>query len=222
MKKTVFFLISWIFGTTFSGYGQTNYDVEAIKAELKELHKSDQEIRSLYLEAEAKYGLRSKQVDSLARVMIRQDHINIIKVTQILDEFGWLGEEQIGREENQTLFLVIQHAELAVQEKYLPMLKAAVKNGKAKASSLALMEDRVALRQGKKQIYGSQMRGQPENPGIYYVAPLMDPDYVDQRRASVGLGKIADYVKHWNVVWDVEEYKKQLPLIEKWEKQFKF
>ena len=47
------------------------------------------------------------------------------------------------------------------------------------------------------------------------MSPLEDPDRVDERRASVGLGTLADYVSHWNMTWDVESYKKQLPELEK-------
>jgi hypothetical protein len=90
------------------------------------------------------------------------------------------------------------------------MMREAVKAGRAKASSLALLEDRVALAEGRPQTYGSQImrEGNAEN---YYVRALLDPDHVDERRASVGLGPLADYVKNWNIIWDVEAYKNQLP-----------
>jgi hypothetical protein len=45
--------------------------------------------------------------------------------------------------------------------------------------------------------------------------PLADPDNVDKRRAEVGLTPLAEYVKHWGIKWDVDDYKKQLPAIEK-------
>lgn len=41
-----------------------------------------------------------------------------------------------------------------------------------------------------------------------FVLPLDDPDNVDKRRAEVGLDLIADYVKNWNIIWNIEEYKK--------------
>jgi hypothetical protein len=111
------------------------------------------------------------------------------------------------------LFLVIQHADQKTQEKYLPMMRAAVKNGKAQGSSLALLEDRVALGQGKRQIYGSQIGRDPDTQ-LYYVSPLEDPDNVDKRRAEVGLGTLAEYVNRWQIKWDVEQYKKDLPKLE--------
>jgi hypothetical protein len=110
---------------------------------------------------------------------------------------------------------VIQHADIATQQKYLPMMREAVKKGNARPSSLALLEDRVLLRTGKNQIYGSQIGTDPKT-NLNYVLPLDDPENVDKRRAEVELQPLADYISHWNLTWDVEAYKKQLPdLIEK-------
>lgn len=85
-------------------------------------------------------------------------------------------------------------------------MRAAVKEGKARASSLALLEDRVALGEGRPQIYGSQVIRDHTHGGRYYVRPLVDPDKVDERRAAVGLGLLKDYVKKWDIVWDVEAH----------------
>ena len=95
-------------------------------------------------------------------------------------------------------------------------MREAVKNRKASPADLALLEDRVALREGRKQIYGSQVHGSPD--GKNWISPLEDPDNVDKRRAEVGLGPLAEYVAQWDIKWDVAEYKKQLPEIEKKEK----
>lgn len=147
------------------------------------------------------------------KIINEKDSINLIKVKKILDERGWLGADIIGNQGNSTLFLVIQHSDIETQEKYLPMMREAVSKGNARASSLALLEDRVALRKGGKQIYGSQV-GRDQETGEYYVLPLVDPDNVDKRRAEVGLGTIQDYISNWGMTWDVEEYKKKLPEIE--------
>jgi hypothetical protein len=135
------------------------------------------------------------------------DSINLVKVKKILDERGWLGADIVGVQGNTTLFLVIQHSDYETRQKYLPMMREAVENGNARASSLALLEDRVALEKGEKQIYGSQIAGNSESG--YFVRPLIDPDNVDKRRAEVGLVPIQDYVSRWGIVWDVEEFKKK-------------
>lgn len=90
------------------------------------------------------------------------------------------------------------------------MMRNAVNNGKAKAGNLALLEDRIALKQGKEQLYGSQVSWNLAS-GEYYVLPLADPDNVDKRRAMVGLQPLADYLSNWQMKWDVKQYKKDLP-----------
>jgi len=199
---------------------EANYNKDA-KKKLEDVYRSDQGIRTEYISAQKISGGKSAKVDSLGKVMIYYDSLNTIKVTQILDQYGWLGEDKVGVRGNLTLFLVIQHSDLKTQQKYLPMLRIAVDNGKASPSSLALLEDRVALTEGKKQIYGSQVSSIPNLPGKYYLSPMIDPDNVDKRRASVGLQPIAEYLKRWDINWDVEFYKKMLPKYEQWESKVK-
>ncbi len=181
---------------------------------LDSVFQQDQAGRQMIAEVERRYGAGSKQMDSLWRSIQFHDSVNQEKVIAVLETRGWLGSDLVGAEGSQALFLVIQHADLPVQEKYLPMMREAVRAGKASGSSLALLEDRVALRKGGRQRYGSQIGLDPET-GEKYLSPLEDPDQVDQRRAEVGLGPLSDYLLNFGLVWDVEEYKKQLPALEK-------
>lgn len=198
---------------------EANYD-KNLQAKLLVLYEDDQSIRQQYISAQKKFGHQSKQVDSLRTIMIDKDSINLIKITEILDKYGWVGADKVGGQANQTLFLVIQHSDLKTQQKYLPMMREAVKIGNANGSALALLEDRVALGEGKRQIYGSQI-GYDNETNKSFVLPLEDPDNVDKRRAEVGLGLLADYVKRWDIVWNIQEYKKQLPEIEEKQKRQK-
>jgi hypothetical protein len=195
---------------------EASYDIP-LQKELLEIYKDDQEIRNQYVSAQKKYGYQGKEMDSLGKIMVLKDSLNLIKIVKILDEKGWVGKDKVGQQANSTLFLVIQHSDLKIQQKYLPMMREAVKKGNANSSNLALLEDRIALREGKKQIYGSQIGTNPTTK-TQYVLPLEDPDNVDKRRSEVGLGTLADYVKNWNFVWDIEKYKKELPEIEEMSK----
>lgn len=177
------------------------------------IYNDDQKLRIESDEIETKYGMQSKEVIAVWKQIHINDSINIIKVKAILDKYGWLGADDIGSKCNSTIFLVIQHSNLNTQEKYLPMMREAVKNNRARPSDLALLEDRVALRQGKRQIYGSQV-GQNYTSPKSYLLPLQDPDNVDKRRAEVGLQPIAEYLLNWDIVWDVEQYKKEVDVLE--------
>jgi hypothetical protein len=198
---------------------EANYD-RPLQTKLLTIYDEDQPIRQQYISAQKEFGYQSKQVDSLGKVMMYKDSINLIKVTEILDNYGWVGADKVGEQANLTLFLVIQHSDLKTQQKYLPMMREAVKNKKATASALALLEDRVALDEGKRQVYGSQI-GRDNETNKNFVLPLDDPDNVDKRRAEAGLGPLADYVKRWDIIWNVEEYKKQLPGLEEKHKRQK-
>lgn len=196
---------------------EVNFD-KPLVAILDTVYQDDQKYRHQIKGIEEKYGWESDEMKAHWKIINEKDSINQIKVKKILDERGWLGPDVIGNQGNSTIFLVIQHAEIETQEKYLPMMREAVSKGNARGSSLALLEDRVALRKGEKQIYGSQV-GRDQETGEYYVLPLIDPDNVDQRRSEVGLGPIQDYISNWDLTWDVEAYKKNLPEIEAKQKQ---
>jgi hypothetical protein len=202
----IYFLLTFLF-TTNSSFAQLN---KMLIAKLDSIYNDDQKYRIQIDSIMKKSGWESNEIHYLIRRMNETDSINVIKIKEIINTFGWLGADSIGKRGNSTLFLVIQHADQVTQEKYLPILREAVSHGKAKASNLALMEDRVLLGQGKKQIYGTQI-GMDNQTQLYYVSPLEDPDNVDKRRAKVGLEPMADYVKDWEILWDIKQYKKDLP-----------
>lgn len=192
-----------------------NYD-KALEKELALIYTEDQEIRGEFMNVYKKPNPDKKKIDSIGKIMNRKDSINLIKVMKILDERAWLGKNVVGEQGNKTLFLVIQHADLEYQQKYLPMMREAVKNGDANGANLAYLEDRVALREGRRQIYGSQA-AKNKKTNKMYISPMIDPDNVDKRRAEVGLGTMAEYAAKMNIEWNLEEYKKELPETEKLE-----
>ena len=90
-------------------------------------------------------------------------------------------------------------------------MKEAVKKGNAKSKgSLALLIDRIEIREGRKQIYGSQI-GINQSNNTYYVLPLTDPENVDKRRTEVSLDPISNYVKIGIWFGTLKKYKRELP-----------
>jgi hypothetical protein len=186
---------------------------KSLVAKLDSIYSDDQTYRLQEQELEKKFGWDSQEVKDIWKKIRLKDSVNLIKIVAVLNEYGWLGTDVVGNNGNSTLFLVIQHADLKTQEKYLPMMREAVKNGKAFGSSLALLEDRIEIRNGRKQIYGSQISMDPDTKK-HYVSALIDPDNVDRRRLEVNLPPLAEYVKHWDIIWDAEQYKKDLSILE--------
>lgn len=191
-----------------AGYNKELYD------SLSKVYDDDQTLRMQLPEVEKKYGLNSEELKKHWRLIHMTDSINQKYVMDILDEHGWLGPAVVGNKGNQALFLVIQHAEIDVQEKYLPMLEEAVKKGNAPPQNLAYLEDRVAMRKGEKQKYGTQVIRDGVT-GESYLYPVENPDNLDSIRHSIGLNSISDYLKGMDINWDLEEYKKKLPELEK-------
>ena len=187
---------------------EANY-IKPVVAILDTVYIEDQRYRKDIVQMIKDSGMQSQAVQRQLKLMDEADSVNLEKVTKILDEYGWLGYDKVGRMGALTIFLVIQHSPLPVQQKYLPMMREAVAKKQAHPANLALLEDRVAIREGGKQIYGSQV-ATDTTTGKNFLLPLEDPDNVDARRASVGLGPLAEYLKSFDVEWDVEEYKKQL------------
>ncbi len=176
---------------------EANYN-KPLTRELDSIYDSDQSGRQQIQAIENKYGDNSKEMNALWAAMSKSDSINLIKVEAVLNKYGWVGPEVVGSKGNATLFLVIQHADSLTRDKYLPTMRAAVKNGKAQASQLALMEDRSALEHGKKQIYGSQI-AYDNKTGKYHISPIEDEPNVDKRRAEVGLDPLEEYAKQWSI-----------------------
>ena len=167
-------------------------------ASLDTIFQNDQRYRLQSDSVTKRFGHSSKEIIQLISIINLNDSLNLIKVKDIIDKYGWLGEDVIGATGNRALFLVIQHADIVTQEKYLPILREAVKNSRATGSQLALLEDRINIRRGRKQIYGSQITQDPVTRK-YFLSPLEDPQNVDLRRKEVGLGPLKDYVKQWDI-----------------------
>lgn len=213
MKQTILiiFICIIILNLTYGQNKETSRQLSYTELSdvLDTIYLDDQTYRKQSLELEKDYGWDSKQVQELWKLINLKDSLNLIRVEKILNEYGWLGPDVIGDTGNKTLFLVLEHSGIETQEKYLPMLEEAVRNGKAKPGYYALMKDRVLIARGEKQIYGSQLELDSET-NQYILSPMIDPDNVDKRRSEVGLQPINEYLKTWNLTWDAEAFKKRM------------
>ncbi|MDP4237836.1 MAG: hypothetical protein Q8904_00005, partial [Bacteroidota bacterium] len=71
------------------------------------------------------------------------DSLNLIRVEEIIKEYGWPTYSMVGKEAADGAFLVIQHSTTAIQKKYLNQLLDAAKNKQASSESVALLQDRI-------------------------------------------------------------------------------
>jgi hypothetical protein len=174
---------------------------QSLRSELLKMESDDQKyrdevakVRATSLTADEK----QKRVSALMEKQARLDKRNLKRLVQIIDKYGWPGRSLVGKAASLTAFLIIQHAELEDQKKYFPMLKEAVRRGEANQDYAALLEDRILMREGKKQIYGSQLHFNEITKQLE-LWPIEDEENVDARRASVGLEPLAEYVKRFGL-----------------------
>lgn len=135
------------------------------------------------------------------------DRKNLQTVISIIKKCGMPSTASTNEKSMSAIWLVFQHSPHEFRKAYFPLLKEAAANGDFKASRMALMEDRLLMGEGEPQVYGSQLRGSGPN-GEFELWKLKDPEYVDQRRAEVGLGPLSDYVSRWGVEFNVPQKQK--------------
>lgn len=151
-------------------------------------------------------GRESPIIAALWELKKKINSQNLERITEIIDSQGWPKKSVVKGSAASTVFLIIQHSDIETQKKYLPLMKEAANNEEASWSSLALLIDRINLREEKQQIYGSQIYRNED--GSFYVKDLQEPEYVNERRKEVGLGPIEDYVKRWGIEWTIEQKEK--------------
>lgn len=120
---------------------------------------------------------------------------NAALLEQAFDAIGWPDRERLGDEGAAAAFVILQHAisRPDLQRRGLEMMLEAIPRGAANMLDAAYLSDRIAVFEGRPQLYGTQFDW---FDGELSPAPLADPDGVEQRRASVGLPPLADVTAH--------------------------
>lgn len=159
-----------------------------LRAEFLRRQKLDQDIRS---RARAAGNPPPKAIgDEWTRI----DHDNTEWMKTVLARHGWPGKSLVGEDGASAAWLFVQHADMdkPFQKQAIKLLEAAVANGEANGRDLAYLTDRILVGEGKPQRYGTQFH---EIGGKLVPQPIEELEHVDERRARVGLGTLADYDK---------------------------
>ena len=115
-------------------------------------------------------------------------------VFDILDNQGW--PEGLSKKANNTIYLVVDHAEINDQKKYLQEIKKQSQIGVIDKDKYPTMLDGILVSEHKKQIYGTQTKAIMKNDiKVVYVWPIEDSKNIDSLRASVGLVPLDIYMK---------------------------
>ncbi len=108
-----------------------------------------------YCEKVLKYD--PENLDALKEEWIQMDSANQKRMIAILDTYGYPGKSLVGYDNQDYAFFIIHHfPDLEPQKKYFPLLKEAAEQGEMSENLLMLIIDRMNLREGKEQVYGTQ------------------------------------------------------------------
>ena len=186
---------------------------------MRHIYIKDQEVRKQWGKI-----AQTNNIDSIMdyqQQMEQTDKANQTYVFRILDTQGW--PQHVSDSAHQAIFLVIDHAELEAQKHYFPLIQEQVKKGNLSPSDVATLQDRIRMREGKKQIYGTQTKnGEKNGKQACYVWPIENPAAVDSLRQSVGLPSMQEYLNMFQqfgeeAIWDktltIEEAKQLTKLI---------
>jgi hypothetical protein len=183
---------------------------KALQTELLEMKTEDQRYRSELHQRMKEMSSRVAQPSAALTAEFEKqaeiDRKNMARLEEIIQRHGWPGKSLVGEEASNAAFLILQHGTLSHQKKYFPLLKDGVRKGEVAAADAALLEDRIRVGEGKKQLYGSHFHSGPDTGWKLELYSIEDEEHVDERRASVGLPPLAEYLKEFGL-----EYKSTKP-----------
>jgi hypothetical protein len=166
---------------------QTRIDTAGIRVELERIFDRDQKTRA--------------NGDSVGFIRFI-DSTNQIRVKAIIQTYGWPGIPFVGKKANQAVFLVIQHSPLVMMMEFIEPFRKSVAAGESGAADLALMEDRIRMRMGKPQIYGSQVRTNKIS-GLDEFYQIEDEIHVNERRNKIGLEPLEEYARRFGMTYQL-------------------
>jgi hypothetical protein len=149
------------------------------------------------LRAELLAMMDEDQAEQTGQATTNNYEARTARLEEILAEHGWPGFDLVGEDGSTAAWVIAQHADTDVelQERALELLRAAVAGGQASPGDLAYLEDRVAVKHGEDQLYGTQISCDAGTGPPVPQTPIADEATVDERRAEAGLPPLADYLE---------------------------
>ena len=174
---------------------EANFD-KPLRRRLQMIMKTDQEVRIVFLAAHNRQPHDSIAEAEALHEMQRVDKLNQEQICKILDSRGFVGSDKVGNAVG-TFWAVIQHSDVNIQKKYLPLFREAAQRGDIAKESVAMMEDRINMFEGKPQRYGSQI--EEDEFGNSRLYQLLDESKVDEWRSEMGMEPLKDYLRKMRI-----------------------
>lgn len=156
----------------------------------KELLKMKEKYREKYYYAAAQDFKTRDLNEDLAKVREKND----TRLCAIIKEFGWPTIKLVGEDGAEAaLFLLRSTVSLQFQADLLPVIKlAAEKNRIRKDESLAMYFDRLMVRAGQKQLFGTQIMRKGD---FLILQPMLSEKIAEDWRRAYRMPTLAEYIK---------------------------
>lgn len=117
-------------------------------------------------------------------------------LNEIIDQIGYPTIDKVGKEANEATWLIIQHSigQPNFMKRCLKLLETSVAQNKANPKNLAYLSDRIAVFEGKPQLYGTQFDW--DQNGKLSSNLCDNITKVNQRRKLIGLNTIEEQTKY--------------------------
>lgn len=124
----------------------------------------------------------------------QSDSLNLAKAKSIFKLYGWPQIKDIGKDGQNNLWLIVQHADQDVlfQQAVLAAMKNNIGTNKINLENYAFLYDRVQCNLNYKQYYGTQVNW-THNGEASGFRPIIKEDLVDKRRRQLGLSPLSIY-----------------------------
>lgn len=183
-------------------FKERDYNQELI-LRLETLRNEDQKWRNMhndFMNGKVDTNLFTK--DEIYKNMVAADSNSHVAIVQIMEKFGFPGFNLVGKSGSNNFWLLVQHQDRfpELQRKVLKLMKVEIDKENADKSNFAYLTDRVAVNANEPQVYGTQMTVNEERTS-YIPKEVIDPEHLNERRASVGLGTIEEYAERMNEIF---------------------
>jgi hypothetical protein len=177
---------------------------EAVVREVLAMEQADERVRETIASLIQSAPQDTAALRRAAAEQDRVDEVNATRLQAIIREHGWPARSEVGPEAATAAFLIVQHADhdVAFQKEYLAFLEQEHARGQAPGEAVAQLADLTRLAEGRPQLYGTQV---DILNGQLVVAPLEDEAGVDRRRATLGLGPLAEYIARVKQAYGIPE-----------------
>ena len=132
----------------------------------------------------------------LLQQMVIVDRANTARLKVLLERCGFPDKDKHGEQAQGNAWLLVQHADhdVAFQKHVLSLLEdMAARRGEPVRRSFAYLADRVAVAEGRPQLYGTQLMAPAEQPCNFDFNLMDERDKVEARRAALGMPPLDIY-----------------------------